>query len=249
MPFDCQVHQTQVRTSLAEGRGAGSSFSDSTGRGVWSGSIVLAQWLITNGEVLRFTLGELARPRDRRRPRCVELGSGVGALCATAAAYLGCDAVATDLQEIVALTRRNVCITVLRAAAHGHLFRGTLRAAPLMWGEGEEASVLRDEGNGEGGECAADLVVLADVVYALKGENNSESTSLLRALVRTIKGLSDRKTTIILAHTPRHPATDDAFFQRVLPENDLEAVRLDVSRCPLGADIKRKVNLYQIRYV
>jgi len=204
--------------------------------------LVLAQWLLSQWDFVQLFLPR--RPR-RCRPLCVELGSGVAALSAIAAAYLGCDSVATDLGEIVSLARWNTAITVLRAALHGHLFPGTLCCRKLQWGA--DAGIPEVDRSGERGPV--DLLVMADVVYALKAESDGDATKLLHDLASTIRRLSDERTVILLAHTPRHPTTDAVFFRDVLGQHGLRAVALaGPGKVAVPIRLADKSQIYHIQY-
>jgi hypothetical protein len=131
---------------------------DTTGGVLWEASVLLGAYLIhTHSSVaapFEASGGAAASPsapasapapaRARGRPRVplrsngerrrsVELGSGVGALGALVAAYIGYEAVATDMPTMLATTRRNVDAARVSLG----LLPGQVGVEALMWGEGE----------------------------------------------------------------------------------------------------------------
>lgn len=209
MPFPIVVHQ-DVSDTGTESR---ASDTDSTGQGVWGASRFLASFIL-----------RMAIP-----PGCrvVELGCGVGFVAGFAAACRGGDVVATDHPSVLPRARQNLALTVVGAAVAGHLLRGRIRLAPLVWG----AELPRARGEGVSAEHGmrrgdADLVIMADVVYALNGEDSGEARQNQEALLDTATALSGDTGMIVLAHKSRHPQTDRLFFDDVLGAKGLVAGEL-----------------------
>jgi hypothetical protein len=204
LPFAFRIPQRQ--------RAAGDA-GDDTGQGVWRGATVLGRRLLATrceGRV------DGAAARGAARPVAVELGCGVGAVTASVAAFLGCDAHGTDYPAIVADAAGIVADNARRAGG----FRGTVGVAPLAWG-GAGAAAFAERFLPP---RKADLVLGSEVVYALANTAVADALVVFEALAETIAALLADDGVCLIAYCSRCDV--ERHFFDALPRHGL-ALRAD----------------------
>ncbi|GLT39133.1 hypothetical protein SLA2020_133400 [Shorea laevis] len=163
-----------------------------------------------NSSPLTSTLTALSTGQDHRSLNILELGSGTGLVGIAAAVILGANVTVTDLPHVIPNLQFNVDANADLLAKKG----GTVRPAPLRWGEAEDmAMVGRDY----------DLVLASDVVY---------HDHLYEPLLKTLRFLlcgGEKKIVFVMAHLRRWKK-DAGFFKKAKKLFDVETIHVDQPR-------------------
>lgn len=142
------------------------------------------------------------------RLKILELGSGTGLVGIAAAVTLGSEVTVTDLPHVIPNLQFNVDANTDVIADHG----GTVRAAPLRWGEEEDMEVIgRDY----------DLVLASDVVY-----HDHLYDPLMKTLRFLLCGGGEKEVVFVMAHLRRWKK-DSAFFKKAKKLFDVETLHVD----------------------
>ncbi|KAF7850798.1 hypothetical protein BT93_L4994 [Corymbia citriodora subsp. variegata] len=154
------------------------------------------------------------RPRHRRLS-VLELGSGTGLVGIAAAVALGADVTVTDLPHVVPNLQFSVDANAAALAAGAGI--GSVRVAPLRWGEAEDVRAM--------GEEEYDVILASDVVYY---------GHLYGPLLATLRWLFERserrgEMVFVMAHLRRWKK-DSAFFRKARKAFDLEVIHADEPR-------------------
>lgn len=164
--------------------------SQHLGTTVWDASIVFAKYLEKNSR-------KKFAPALMKGKTCLELGSGVSALGAIAAAMLGCTTVATDVADVLPMLQHNVTANFNNVHwAHAVGLRsqfGALRVAELDWTKPEQLLSL---------DAPFDFVFGTDCVY---------HEHLIHDLLRVALRCTGPKTTMILGNELRSLSVAETF--------------------------------------
>ncbi|KAI5122063.1 hypothetical protein M0805_006047 [Coniferiporia weirii] len=247
------AHQTKHRSTLVYPFNgvvftlAQSDNGHSNGTALWLGAQCLSAFL---ADVLPGTPDPVAGPArpNARRPRAIELGSGVG-LSALVLASLGWDILATDTPAVVA------AVLQPNIARNEHLVRGTIQVRALDWTVPPEtwtwtdparvasqppassASVMMPEN-----DCNADaplgppfdLILTSDTVYtpALTGPllRTLRHLCLLSASPNSKEKRRPKHAPLYLALEARDPALISSFFAQARETWSLGAARVPMQR-------------------
>ncbi|KAJ1449590.1 putative methyltransferase-domain-containing protein [Pelagophyceae sp. CCMP2097] len=186
--------------SIKQRQGGGSD--DSTGFAVWRASTVLASYLVQ----------DLGRRPVAKHATAVELGCGAGAVGAFAAAWLGYDAVATDVDEMTREACESAASYRASAAAARAPMQGTLRVEPLFWGRANAKHFVDTALKGR--RC--DLILGSEIIYALKETSRRDAESTFDYLIETIDELLalDAAAAAIMCYCPRADI-EASFFAKL----------------------------------
>ena len=167
--------------AVAEGWGLEPGGVRGTGARVWPASVALARYLA-------------AHPHVVRDKRCVELGAGVSALPALAAARAGAASVVATEGEASALPllRQNVASNSAAGAC-------CVEARQLRWGDFTQPNINLS---------SADVILGADVVWGGGGGSREAQRALLRTLSRA--AATRPSLVVLLSYCPRYKS--EALF-------------------------------------
>jgi len=165
---------------------------DTVGLTVWDSSLVLMKFLEKLHDQGQFGPGM----------RVLELGSGCGPV-SVAAAMMGAQVTATDVQWILALTKRNVELNQSLIAEGG----GSVTCQTLYWGREEDLEGLP----------RFDIIIAADCIY-------KEKEVVL--LFETIHKIANEKTKILLGYEQHNPESTRAFYVHINQYFDTKSVPL-----------------------
>lgn len=162
--------------------------------------------------------------------RVVELGCGCAALGGLALAGSGrCDAVVTDLAEVVDLCARNVERN--RAVWEGA--GRSVTCVPLDWADEQLPVEVR----------GCDLVVGADLLWRSEGHE---------PLLRTLRGLcaqDDGPRKAIFTFQERHPHEERAFLEEIAPSRGFAVQHLPLGALPVDDWHKAHVKLIELTFI
>jgi predicted nicotinamide N-methyase len=184
---------------------------------MWQAATVLSRHLtMVEAPTLRGATGG--------NPTVLELGCGSAALGAMSGAALGWNAIATDLGDVLKLTKKTVRRNKEELESNG----GSLKTVPLIWGHELQQNVNQD----------FDLIVGSDILYR---------NELHPALLATLSSIAGPSTRVILSFQVRHPEEEADFLDRGAVVHGFVAEELDIRGLQVSEWHLKFIRLVQLR--
>ncbi|KAI0673098.1 hypothetical protein C8Q78DRAFT_969837 [Trametes maxima] len=161
------------------------------GSALWLGAQCLSLFLADNHKLNKPSLSTHGLSAPARRPRAIELGSGIG-LSALALASMGWDVIATDLQDVVSsvlsgnVSRNRASLPSNSGSVQVRILDWTIPPDQWVWDNPYAIASSQGEKQAPAGQHGSllgppfDLIITSDTIY---------STTLVTPLLRALNGL------------------------------------------------------------